>query len=144
MDKEIAYIYEVIASSKAPLTAAEISKQIFERYKFRLSRTIVRNYMWSYFRSLVEYDSVKYTFVLNNDQFLISDIDVSAAKNPSRAISAKFEGARISVIYDDQIPVSVFIKAITLINFKSKSSVNKIDLVKQVNRTIEQILVDHD
>lgn len=144
MDKEILYIYEVLSSSKAPLTSPEISKEIFNRHEFKLSRTIVRNYLWSYFRDLVEYDAAKYTFVLKDDQFLISDIDVSEVKNPPRAVCAQFEGARINVSYDDKIPISVYIKAIALLNFKHKSSVNKVDLVKQLNRTIEQILVDHD
>ena len=139
MDKEILYIYEVLATTKTPLTAADISKEIFIRYDFRLSRKIVRNYLWSYFRANIEYDASNYTFVFSDDQFLISDIDVSTVVNPPRAISAQFEGARIKAML-----TSVLVKAIALINYKNKSSTSKIDLIKQINRTIEQMQSDND
>lgn len=144
MDKEISYIHEVLSSSKSPLSSADISKEIYNNHSYKLSRTIVRNYLWSYFRGMIEYDAANFTFSLKDDQFLVSDIDVSEVINSPRAVSAQFEGARINVSYDSNIPLSVFIKSIALINFKHKSSVNKIDLIKQMNRTIEQILAEHD
>lgn len=144
MDRETLYIYETLSSSKSELTTSNIAKEIFDKYDFRISRTIVKNYLWSYFRELIEYNSSNYTYALKDDQFLISDIDVSKVRNPPRAVSAQFEGARINVSFDDQIPIDVYIKAISLINFKHKSSKKKVDLIKQLNRTIEQILATHD
>lgn len=144
MDRDILHIYEVLSSANVPLTAGEISKEIFKRYDIRLSKTIVRNYLWSYFRNLIDYNPDEFTFSLKDDRFLITDIDVSDVDHGPRAVSAQFEGARIRVSYDNRVPIETYIKAISIINYKYRSSKKKVDLIKQLNRTIEQILDEND
>ena len=144
MDREIAYIYEVLSTAQEPLTASEISKEIFGKYETRISKTITRNYLWSYFREIISYDSSKYTFTLKEDKFLLEDIDVFGTDRTPRALSSEFDGSRIKVVFDTTIPIEIYIKAISLINYKHKSSKKKLDLIKQLNRTIEQLLVSDD
>ena len=57
MDKEIIYINNILVNSKVGLSTSDISKKIFEKYDAKVSRTIVKNYLWSYFRDIIKYDS---------------------------------------------------------------------------------------
>ena len=144
MDKEISCINNILIKCDKRLTTAEISKKLFEDYKMRLSRKIVKNYLWSYFRNLIDYNSDDYTYILKNDTFLIGDIEILQVKNKPRAITTKINGSKIQLEYDVNITQDVFIKAIGLINYKTNFLKKNIDFIKHLNRTVEQINDTHN
>ena len=47
MDKEIIYINNILVNSNEGLSTSDISKLIFEKYGAKVSRTSVKNYLWS-------------------------------------------------------------------------------------------------
>ena len=144
MDKEISCINNILISSEKPLSTAEISKKLFEVYKIKVSRKIVSNYLWSYFRTLIDYNPDNYTYELKNDTFLIEDIETVQVKNKPRAITTKVNGSKIQLEYDINIAQDTFIKAIGLINYKTNFLKKNIDFIKHLNRTVEQINDTHD
>jgi len=139
MDKEILYINSILSKSSIGLTSSEISKLIFEKYDTRISRTIVKNYLWSYFRSIIKYDSVNYTYKLTQDLFLLDDIVVRFDINQSRALSSKIEGGKIIITADRKFDLEKFIRALGVLNFKIGSNRHNLDIIKQLNRVIEQL-----
>jgi len=144
MDKEIIYINNILVNSKVGLSTSDISKKIFEKYDAKVSRTIVKNYLWSYFRDIIKYDSSEFTYKINNDEFLIDDIIVDKKSKLSRPISANFEGSKIKVEYDINIPVDIYIQAIAIMNFKTNVNKKNADLLKHFNRIVEQINQEND
>ena len=144
MDKEIIYINNILVNSKAGLSTSDISKKIFEKYDAKVSRTIVKNYLWSYFRDIIKYDSLEFTYKINNDEFLIDDIIVDQKSKLSRPISANFVGSKIKVEYDNNIPIDIYIQAIAIMNFKTNVNKKNADLLKHFNRIIEQINQEND
>jgi hypothetical protein len=139
MDREINYINEILATSEDGLTTSEISKAIFEKYNEKVSKTIVKNYLWSYFRTVIKYDSSNYTYKLNNDQFLLDDIEVEGVPSSVRPISTKFKNSKILVEFDKRINIDMYIKAIAIMNYKISPQKRNVDLLKQLNRVVEQI-----
>lgn len=144
MDKEIIYINNILVNSKVGLSTSDISKKIFEKYYAKVSRTIVKNYLWSYFRDIIKYDSSEFTYKINNDEFLIDDIIVYKKSKLSRPISANFEGSKIKVEYDNNIPIDIYIQAIAIMNFKTNVNKKNADLLKHFNRIVEQINQEND
>jgi hypothetical protein len=144
MDKEITYINNILINTNEGLSTSDISKKIFEKYETKVSRTIVKNYLWSYFRNIIKYDSSEFTYRLDNDEFLINDINVIKKNNATRPISANFEGSKITVEYDDNVPIDVYIQAIAIMNFKTSVNKKNADLLKQLNRIVEQITHQND
>jgi len=139
MDKEIIYINSILNSSREGFTTSEISKKIFDQYGVKISRTIVKNYLWSYFRDVIEYNSSNYSYILKMDQFLINDINVLYSENTPRPIGGKIEGAKIIIEIDKDIPLEKYIKAIGIINYRIGKNKNNLDFIKQINRTLEQL-----
>jgi hypothetical protein len=144
MDKEIVYINNILVNSIDALTTSDISKLIFERYEAKVSRTIVKNYLWSYFRDIIKYDSSEYTYKINNDGFLIDDITVEQNSNLKRPVSANFEGSKIKVVFDNNISIDTYIQAIAIMNFKTNVNKKNTDLLKHFNRIVEQINQEND
>jgi hypothetical protein len=139
MDREINYINEILSSSKEGLTTSEISKIIFEKFNEKVSKTIVKNYLWSYFRTVINYDSSNYTYKLNDDQFLLDDVEVEGVESSVRPISTKFKNSKILIEFDKRIKIDLYIKAIAIMNYKISPQKRNVDLLKQLNRVVEQI-----
>jgi len=144
MDKEINFINEILVNSDVGLSTSDISKIIYQKYNAKVSRTIVKNYLWSYFRSIIKYDSSNYTYTLINDKFLLNDIEVLPVLVSSRPINTNIKGSKIKVEYNEKIPIEIYIKALAIINFKVSLKKSNIDLLKQLNRVVEQIINDND
>lgn len=138
MDKEIFYINSILLESEEPLTNSDISKRLYDKYNIKVSRQIVKNYLWSYFRNLIRYDSSNYTYALKEKSFISDDIYITSVENSPRTINARFDGGRLELEYDRSKSIEEIIKAIGIINFTISSQKKQLDLIKQINRIIEQ------
>ena len=139
MDREINYINDILNSNKEGLTTSDISKIIFEKYNEKVSKTIVKNYLWSYFRNVIKYDSSNYSYTLLDDRFLLEDIDVVNVNKAKRPLNTNFKDSKIIIEFDDKIDIKTYIQAIGIMNYKVAPSKKNIDFLKQLNRIIEQI-----
>lgn len=137
MDKECVAIHNVLSETEEPLTQFEIAKLINEKFEIKISAKIVKNYLWSFFRNDIIYDQNEYKYSFKEDRFLMEAIHVNMSRNMPRAIDTKFQGSKIKVEYDENVELDVLIKAIAILNYREK--IGRIDLVKKVNRIIEQL-----
>jgi hypothetical protein len=139
MDKDILCINSVLRTANKALTTSEISKLIYEKYELKISRTIVKNYLWSFFRSIIIYDQGDFTYKLDNDNFLLEDIEVNMTSSASRPIGSSIEGGKIIITADTNVSIQDFIKGFAILNYKVGTNKRNSDLVKQLNRVIEQL-----
>lgn len=139
MDKDSFYIFSVLSASKKPLSTAEISKAIYDKFNVRLSKKICQNYLWSYYRNNIIYDQDNYTYLLDHNDLTDIDIEVRQSINLPRAISSMVVGAKLVVEYDMNVPIDIFVKAIAYLNFSKITSNSKKDLFKEINQRIESI-----
>jgi hypothetical protein len=137
MDKEIEIINAILVDSSKPLTTSEISKLIFEKYEIKISKTIVKNYLWSYFRQLIKYNPNDYSYELISDKFLLEDVDIVIDKKTSRSISAMIDGDKIKVRIDGKLSLPTLVKSLAILNFRIGSNKRNTDLIKQINRILE-------
>jgi hypothetical protein len=94
-----------------------------------------------------DYRSDKNTIDTNGlilDDFIIQDVILNKIQNSSRTLVCEFKGSEIHIDYNTKISHETLIKAIAILNIKTQNSKNKIDLLKQLNRIIDQILIKHD
>ena len=139
MDKDILCINSVLRDANKALTTSDISKLIYERYEVKISRTIVKNYLWSFFRNIIIYDQGDFTYKLDNDKFLLEDIEVNMTSKAARPISSSIEGGKIIITADTNITIQDFIKGFAILNYKIGANKRNSDLIKQLNRVIEQL-----
>ena len=139
MDNETFMINVILTSSIVPLTSSEISKLVYEKYKVKISKTIVKNYLWSFFRDIIIYDSGNFTYKLKDDKFLLDDVEVIFKDQPERPIGSNVLGGKILITADSNILFQDFIKGIAILNYKIDVNKRNIDLIKQLNRVIEQL-----
>jgi hypothetical protein len=138
MDKEIELINSILIESPKPLTTSEISKLIYEKHKVKISRTIVKNYLWSYFRQIVRYSPADYTYELDSDKFLLDDIYISIENNSVRPIHTVVEGNKINVKISQKLTLKELVRAFAILNFRIGPNKGNTDILKQLNRIIEQ------
>lgn len=141
MDREIVFINNILNESNTGLTTGEISKKLFEYYNIKVSKKIVQNYLWSYFRNIISYDSNNYTYTLDSNNYLLDDSIVITGQSLPRAIEYKFIGNKIQITYDKSIPTEKFIKSFVLLNFRITKKTKEADLVKLINRLVEEISI---
>ena len=139
MDNETLMINVILTSAIVPLTSSEISKLVYEKYKVKISKTIVKNYLWSFFRDIIIYDSGNFTYKLKDDKFLLDDVEVIFKDQPERPIGSNVLGGKILITADSNISFQDFIKGIAILNYKIDVNKRNIDLIKQLNRVIEQL-----
>lgn len=138
MDKEIYYINTILLETEEGLSTSEISKLLFEKFNIKVSRQIVKNYLWSYFRNIIQYNSSDYTYKLSQKSFLSDDILVKSIEKSPRMISANFENGKLELSYNKSKSIESLVKALGIINFSYSPKKKQTDLIKQINRIIEQ------
>lgn len=144
MDKEINYIYQILKGANAPMSAKDISVELYNRHGIRISKTIVKNYLWSYFRHIIKYNSEEYTYTLEDSTLIVDDVRLVESTNSGRAISLSMKGSELVVEYDKNLPIENFIKGIAMLNLSRGLKKNNVDLVKQLNRIIEIEIEDNE
>lgn len=139
MDTDILCINTILRDSDKPLTTSEISMQIYEKYQMKISKKIVQNYLWSFFRHIIDYNQTDYTYKLNSDKFLLEDIEVNMVEKAPRPIGSNIVGGKIIITADSKISLKDLIKSFAILNYKIGTNKRNSDLIKQLNRVIEQI-----
>lgn len=135
MDKEIIYIKNILSESNFGLTTSEISKEIFIKYNYKISKTIVKNYLWSFLRNDIEYDTESFKYKLIEFQNIYEDIEIVKDDKAVRALSYVVEGNLIKLKYRSDLNIDLLLKVLAILNIKGYNQ--KYDLVKNINRYID-------
>lgn len=139
MDKEIIYIQNILSKTNIPLTAGGISKKIFEEYNHKISKKIVTNYLWSYFRDDIEYNTENYTYkFLKHAPIDIESFELIPLKDAVRVIDLQVKGTKLVVQYDSSLSLEKLIMIISHLNLERVNS--KHDLVKKINQYNDKLI----
>ena len=138
MDKEIYAIYQVLQSSDKMLTTKDISDELSRIFGIKVSKKVVKNYLWSFFRNVITMDPDDYSYRLASDKFLADDIVTKSSNSLPRAIQASAAGSQIEVVYHDRLSIQTLVSAIALVNFRKSAAKNQ-DLIKIINRAINEL-----
>lgn len=139
MDKEILCINSILVGSPKALTTADIAKLMFEKYELKLSKTIVKNYLWSFFRHVIDYNSGDFTYKLDGDKFLLEDVKVKMSSDALRPLGSSIEGGKILITADSNISIQDYIMGFAVLNYRVGGNKRNSDIIKQLNRVIEQL-----
>jgi hypothetical protein len=139
MDRDSILIMKVLNASEDALTTAQISKEIYDQYKIRLSKKVVKNYLWSYFRNEINFKPDDCTYKLKSDMFLLDKVDIELLEKPPRAFTCKITGGRIVASVDSKVSVEVLAKAVVILNLKKIKVNDNVDFIKAINRSIENL-----
>ncbi|MBV2224991.1 MAG: hypothetical protein KUL74_09100 [Cloacibacterium sp.] len=137
MDKEIFYIQSVFFTSNEALTTGEISKLIFEKFNYKISKKIVQNYLWSYFREDIEYNPESFSYRLKIETTGIDNFTVNHITNSKRSISMVVEGSNVKIEIDKNLNIEKLAIAIVSLNIKGYNS--RYDLIKNLNRILDNL-----
>jgi hypothetical protein len=66
-------------------------------------------------------------------------VEVAGVESSVRPISTKLKNSKILIEFDKRIKIDLYIKAIAIINYKISPQKRNVDLIKQLNRVVEQI-----
>jgi hypothetical protein len=138
MDKEIYIIHTILKNTLKPLTTKEIADDYSRLSGYRISKTIVKNYLWSYFREIIKFNSGDFTYALKGDKYLFTDVVCRETNDQIRPICTSAKTGKILIEFDKSITMVELIEAIGIVNFRTGGNFYKSDLIKSINRIIEQ------
>jgi hypothetical protein len=136
IDKEIHLIYFVLLNSEVPLSTKEIAKTLREKHNLKISKTIVKNYLWSYFRDIIDFDQENFTYSLTNTNDWGTQIELISSNKTNRPIEINMKGVNIEVIYSHDLTVEKILDALAKFNFTETNKLSY-DFIKKINRIIE-------
>ena len=136
IDKEIHLIYLVLNNSKASLSTQEIAKILREKHNLKISKTIVKNYLWSYFRDIIDFDKENFTYSLTKTNDWGTQIEIISSEKTNRPIEINMKGVNIEVIYSQDLTTDKILNALAKFNFTETNKLN-FDFIKKINRIIE-------
>ncbi|OYQ79419.1 hypothetical protein B9T19_06505 [Ignatzschineria sp. F8392] len=137
MDREIFYINYILQSSNERLTTGDISKKIFEIFEHKVSKKIVQNYLWSFFRNEINYNPNDYSYELANKSEkskILNDISIKSIPELPRAINVEVRGTNIIIEYNSTLTLETVLKSLADIYIHGFN--NRHDLIKNLNRVI--------
>jgi hypothetical protein len=136
IDKEINLIYFVLRNSEVSLSTQEIAKTLREKHNLKISKTIVKNYLWSYFRDIIDFDKENFTYSLTNTNDWGTQIELIPSNRTNRPIEINMKGVNIEVIYSHDLTVEKILDALAKFNFTETNKLSY-DFIKKINRIIE-------
>ena len=137
MDREIFYINYILQNSNKRLTTGDISKKIFEIFEHKVSKKIVQNYLWSFFRNEINYDPNDYSYELakkSGKSEILNDISIKSIPELPRAINIEVRGTNIIIEYNSTLTLETVLKSLADIYIHGFN--NRHDLIKNLNRVI--------
>jgi hypothetical protein len=137
MDKEIYYIFSILSESSSELSTRDIAAEIFKKYKIRVSSKIVQNYLWSYFRNEIIFNSSEFTYSLKGEKLEAENVSINFVDSEARTMSMKVDGDKINLSYNRSVKLEDLLKALVLLNLNGYN--NKYDLLKNLNRYIDNL-----
>jgi hypothetical protein len=140
MNQEIIHIYQIIKEGSEPLTTAQISKELYSRNGLKISKKIVQNYLWSYFRDIIDYNSNDFTYkIKKSNSFEWSSVELIKCDKLTRAIEPSVNGNILEIKYNCSISKETIIKAIVEVYFNMNHKKKNVDFLKLINQAIDNL-----
>ena len=74
------------------------------------------------------------------DSLKIEDVEIKKSNKLARPFEVKFLGSKICIEYSDEIDEIILVKALSVFYLKNSKTISKTNLLKQLNRILEQLL----
>ena len=74
------------------------------------------------------------------DSLKIEDVEITKSNKLVRPFDVKFLGSKICIEYSDEIDEIILVKALSVFYLKNSKTISKTNLLKQLNRILEQLL----
>jgi len=74
------------------------------------------------------------------DSLKIEDVEITKSNKLVRPFDVKFFGSKICIEYSDEIDEIILVKALSIFYLKNSKTIGKTNLLKQLNRILEQLL----
>lgn len=74
------------------------------------------------------------------DSLKIEDVEIKKSNKLARPFDVKFLGSKICIEYSDEIDEIILVKALSVFYLKNSKTISKTNLLKQLNRILEQLL----
>ena len=74
------------------------------------------------------------------DSLKIEDVEIKKSNKLARLFDVKFLGSKICIEYSDEIDEIILVKALSVFYLKNSKTISKTNLLKQLNRILEQLL----
>ena len=74
------------------------------------------------------------------DSLKIEDVEITKSNKLVRPFDVKFLGSKICIEYSDEIDEIILVKALSIFYLKNSKKIGKTNLLKQLNRILEQLL----
>ena len=74
------------------------------------------------------------------DSLKIEDVEITKSNKLVRPFDVKFLGSKICIEYSDEIDEIILVKALSIFYLKNSKTIGKTNLLKQLNRILEQLL----
>ena len=123
-------------------------KQFFEKLNINIidnekALSIYNNYEVEQDKLSIEqkkssFDSIQEKIYI--DSLKIEDVEITKSNKLVRPFDVKFLGSKICIEYSDEIDEIILVKALSIFYLKNSKTISKTNLLKQLNRILEQLL----
>lgn len=137
MNLEIQYIADILHDSKVGLKTSEIAKIIRKKHNHHITKTKVKNYLWSYFANDIKIND-QYEYTLKNNVTKLDHIE-TIKRNQPRAICFVAEGSILRAYYSDNLKLDQLVHAIAAVSANVNPISNTTDLTVRINREIDSL-----
>ena len=139
-------IKSIMSESKEALSSGEISKKIYEKFKHRITKTTVKNYLWSSLRPLVHCNTEDWVYSLKKESEMLSPSSVfKVSTHPINDLPDYLRievlGDEVNCTYRDNLTVDEFIKVATVVIGKKSYPLNDYMQSKNIDKNKIGILL---
>lgn len=139
-------IRAIMSESKEALSSGEISKKIYEKFNHRITKTTVKNYLWSSLRPLVHCNTEDWVYSLKKESEILSassvfKVSTYPVDDLPDYLRIKVLGDEVNCTYRSNLTVDEVIKA--LIELELANDLRK-EALKKLNIKIKHNRIDND
>ena len=141
MNVEIIMIENILTSIKQPFTVKQLGQAFRKKYKHKISNKVLQNYLWSYFRSEIEYKPETYEYSLKSLSSNIGstfDFDIDVVSDAVRPLSVSVKNDVVRIALLDAITVQDLVKAFYHYHLNYAQQAKNFDFIKKINQIIER------
>lgn len=123
-------------------------KQLFEKLNIKFidnekALSIYNDYENEQEKLSIEQKKISFEIVQEKiyiDSLKIEDVEITKSNKLVRPFDVKFLGSKICIEYSDEIDEIILVKALSIFYLKNSKTISKTNLLKQLNRILEQLL----
>ena len=137
----------VLSESTKSLSSGEISKMIYDKFNHRITKTTVKNYLWSSLRSCVSCNTEDWVYSLKNESEILSSSSVfkvytETASNFPDYIKTDVLGDNVKCTFQENLTIDEILKALIeleLANDLRKDAIKKLNIRIKLNRINDDV-----